>query len=376
MTLLVNPMEAILSNKKSILLVNYDMSVIGGAQTVTTFLADQLTEKYNVSVLSICGKDPALRLNKQVNFSSLGRVANTRLIKQMIACYRPMKRHLKISNPNLILLIGFYGASCTFLTIDSKKTRIVFADHGALSTLERSPKRRNLLRSISKKADMTVVLSPKIADKYAKEIGIDPQKLISIPNPISDEFIKKNPVYNFDSKKIITVGRLVSGKGYDLLSEVATEVFKSHSDWQWDIYGAGPEEQHLTELIDHKGLNEQLVLKGESRDLINIYQDYSIAVLTSKNEGFPLFLLEARFSGLPLVSFDIQTGPNELIDNNKNGFLIKPFDITEMAKKIDYLIDNAQIRSDFSLNSLKGLDKFKKASVMEQWLDLLKKLGI
>ena len=349
------------------------MSVIGGAQTVTAFLANKLCNKYKISVLSICGNDSALKLDSKVNFSSMNKVANTRLLKQIFDCYRPLKQYLKINQQNIVLLIGFYGASCSFLTIDHKKTKIIFADHGALSTLDRSPKRRKLLRWISKKADKTVVLSPKIAKKYAEEIDTDQNKIISIPNPINSEFVKNIPVYNLDSKKIITVGRLVSGKGYDLLAEIAAKVFAYHRDWQWDVYGSGPEEKHISELINTKGLDKQLILKGENRDLKSVYPDYSLAVLTSKSEGFPLFLLEARFSGLPLVSFNIQTGPDELIINNVNGFLIEPFNTAEMANRINYLIENAQIRSDFSLNSLKDLDKFKETSVIEQWLSLLHK---
>ena len=57
-------------------------------------------------------------------------------------------------------------------------------------------------------------------------------------------------------------------------------------------------------------------------------------VLPSYREGLPLVLLEAAACGLPMISFDIATGPNEIIRDKINGSLIPPYDCEKMADEI------------------------------------------
>ena len=70
----------------------------------------------------------------------------------------------------------------------------------------------------------------------------------------------------------------------------------------------------------------------------NYYKKSKIYVMTSRYEGMPLVLLEAKAYKLPIISFDIDCGPSEEVIDKKNGYLIKPFDIDEMADKIKELL--------------------------------------
>ena len=77
---------------------------------------------------------------------------------------------------------------------------------------------------------------------------------------------------------------------------------------------------------------------------------------------------------LPLVSFDIQTGPNEIIENNVNGFLIPSFDLNLMAQKLEELINNQDMRIVFSKANKALIEEFKLDTIISQWFSLIKTL--
>ena len=61
--------------------------------------------------------------------------------------------------------------------------------------------------------------------------------------------------------------------------------------------------------------------------------------MTSLYEGFPMVLVEVSSYGVPLVSFDINTGPSDIIENKKSGFLIEDGNFQEFADKIYFMQD-------------------------------------
>ena len=87
-----------------------------------------------------------------------------------------------------------------------------------------------------------------------------------------------------------------------------------------------------------------------------------------------MVLLEAAQNGLPMVSFDIQTGPSEIIEDGKNGFLIPPFSIEDMREKVEYLITHEKVRDVFSKNTGSIQKRFDADSITVQWEQLLDRL--
>ena len=118
-------------------------------------------------------------------------------------------------------------------------------------------------------------------------------------------------------------------------------------------------------------LREHVFLKGYNDSINSIYKNYSMFVLTSYREGLPLVLLEAKFNKLPIVSFDIDTGPREIIRESVNGFLIKPYDTKEMANKINLLLSNSSLKEEFSKNSYYDIKKFELEEIIRKWRILI-----
>ena len=84
-----------------------------------------------------------------------------------------------------------------------------------------------------------------------------------------------------------------------------------------------------------------------------------------------MVLVEAKSCGLPHVSFDIMTGPGEIIRDGVNGYLVPPGDTAALAEKICRLIENEELRRDFSENSQVDIERFDSVEIIEQWEKLI-----
>lgn len=97
------------------------------------------------------------------------------------------------------------------------------------------------------------------------------------------------------------------------------------------------------------------------------YQNSAIFAMTSQMEGLPMVLLEAKSWGLPIISFDIMTGPSDIIRDGINGFLIKNDDISLFSEKLEELIKSKQCRNQFSKNSQLDMENFDFNNILDKW---------
>ena len=219
-----------------------------------------------------------------------------------------------------------------------------------------------------------IVLTKRSMDDYKRYFRIKSKKITFIYNWISDSIIDEYRKYNLESKIILTAGRFTKEKGYDLLLQVAEKVLPLNPEWQWHIYGEGPLEQEYYNKAVSLGLENSLIFKGFVNNMNDVYENASIYVLPSYREGIPLVLLEAKAYKIPCVSFDILTGPNEIIEDAKNGYLIKPYDIEAMAACINKMIINPDIRQELSNKSYSNINKFREINIYDQWVILINQL--
>lgn len=84
-----------------------------------------------------------------------------------------------------------------------------------------------------------------------------------------------------------------------------------------------------------------------------------------------MVLLEAKSWGLPIVSFDIMTGPSDIIRNGENGYLVSPNDVDMLAEKIEMLICSKELRKQFSEQSQVDMEKFNFENIVSQWHNIL-----
>ncbi len=197
--------------------------------------------------------------------------------------------------------------------------------------------------TIIQNADVIVTLTEgdKMLWKRAKYIDV-------IPN-FSTMSISKYS--NCTTKRVIAVGRLQWEKGFDRLLDIWKVVVSKHPDWQLEIFGEGKLKEELDNMITKANINN-IKLNGIAHDISKEYASSSICTVTSYFEGFSLGLLEAMKHGVPCVAFDCPFGPRSIINDASNGFLVNDGDTRLFAEKLCQLIEDEELRRQFSNSAI------------------------
>lgn len=179
-----------------------------------------------------------------------------------------------------------------------------------------------------------------------------------------------------DSKVAVAAGRLESSKGFDLLVDAWSEVAKRHPDWQLRIFGEGVLQGKLSKQIDRLGLTGKVELMGFTTQLPKEMEDASLFVLSSRAEGYPMVLLEAMGTGLPLVSTDCPAGgPRDIITEGVDGFLVPNEDVAGLADAVNRAIElDPDVRRSMGEAALKKAQERSQVAVARQWSALLTEL--
>ena len=343
----------------------------GGVEQVIENMGLAFMKDYKISIISLCAgfpkTYPGIDCHTIIN-------RNARVREILFKGYFKLIRTINRNHMDIVIVCGPCTGIVVTLARPFIKAKIVFADHLNLRGLWKDKSMRRLLYWSSKMADHTVTLTKKNRDDYIKYFHIPSEKISYIYNWINEQTFELSKEYQKDTKKIISAGRLEHEKGYDRLIDIAKLVLPQHPDWEWHIYGKGELYEAIDRKIRENKLEKQLILKGMSNKLLEEYHNYSIFALTSYIEGLPLVLLEAKVNHLPSVSFDIFTGPSEIIKDGYNGYLIQDGDLSGFAEKLGALMDNDHLRYTFSCHSCEGLDKFQKNKILKQWKILFSRL--
>ena len=176
--------------------------------------------------------------------------------------------------------------------------------------------------------------------------------------------------------RVIAVGRMDYQKGFDRLI-CAWELIQQHEqfkDWYLDIFGQGEWRDMLQQMIDERGLGASVALNAPTKSIGREYADSAMLVMSSNYEGFPMVMIEAMASGLPVVSFDFKCGPKDIIDNNVNGILVHNGDIKGLADAMMRLMGDEELRRSMSVQARKVVDTYSEETVMKQWVELFESL--
>lgn len=225
--------------------------------------------------------------------------------------------------------------------------------------------RRKQERAI-KKLDAFVVLTQHDANSWSSI-----RKAIVISNPYS--FAPEKPS-DCSSKKIISVGRLNEQKGYERLIEAWAKISYKHPDWKINLYGQGELQDELEQLVKEFNITNSFHILPPTDKIIEKYCESSFYVMSSRFEGLPMVLLEAMSCGLPCISFNCPNGPSDLIENEKNGYLVENGNIEQLAEAIDKMIENNTLRQNMGRNAHMFVQKYSPDNVMQIWINLFHSL--
>lgn len=350
-----------------------DVTRNGGTERVSITIANELAkiEGFRVCFLSLVEQkeQPCYEIDPCIKRHALG--------KKWLSpgpAYLPLipkvRRFLKNQKIDLIIDIDIVLDVLSVPAATGLKTKVLSWEHSNCAYELGIGYRRVILKLFTKRSDQIVTLTPGDAIAFQKEMKRT-ERITSIFNPATPPMLPKDVTRE---NWLITVARLVEGKGFDLLMEVAKDVLPRFPEWKWVICGEGPEWDKLEEFRKREGLEEQFVLAGYVPKVEEYLAKSKLFVLTSRAEGLPMCLLEARACNVPCISFDVPTGPSDMIEEGVNGHLIQPFDCKDMAEKIEALIEDPVRLAKMAEKAGENLDAFWLPEIISQWKQLIETL--
>lgn len=220
-----------------------------------------------------------------------------------------------------------------------------------------------------KKAHCIVSVSKKIDDLLVSNYGFRKTKVIYnfyLPNYNVGENILVNNEF------VIAVARLDPIKQLDRLIEAYLNSILPKKGIPLYIFGEGEERCRLEKLIKKMDASNLVKLFGFSENVSEYMALAKFLLLSSKQEGMPMVLIESLNLGTPVISFDCNSGPSEIISHRENGLLVKNQDFGALTKAMNLFVTNEKLYSHCKSRTKKYIEPFSKERVMLDWLELLK----
>lgn len=338
----------------------------GGTERATFLVANELNKTHKVFVINTCERKPYFKLDG-INMDYLQRGS---MLNRIVF----LTRYLKQNKIDVLITVESMTGVISIPAAKFAHCRHIVWEHANYYQNQGSKYIQKIRQLELKTSDAYVVLTERDLNNFKNNFRVYHKCKLEYIYNIADE--KKSNVYDTNSKIIISAGHIRKIKNFVVVPDIAKIVFEKHPDWCWKIYGGenGEQYQELKQKIKNYGLENNVFLCGRCNNMDKAYREASMYVMTSLQEGLPMVLLEAKSNGLPLISFDIETGPSEIIKDGVNGYLIKPYEIDDMAEKIITLIENPKLRKILSDSSNVGLQKFDKKAVIASWIKLIEEL--
>ena len=218
-----------------------------------------------------------------------------------------------------------------------------------------------------------VLLSEKFLEHYKNlQPKRDSKKLRVIANPLN--LNSKEIDFEKKQKTILFVGRISEHqKKLSLIIEIWKMLLntKKYDDWNLKIVGDGED----LEATKEKAKNLDRIYFEGRRESESYFEEASIFIMTSAFEGFPIVLAESLKQGCVPIVMDSFLSLSDVIENEKNGFIVPCGDINAMAKKIQIMMDNEPLRKEMALNGFKSVEKFDVKIIAQKWERLFDELS-
>ena len=215
--------------------------------------------------------------------------------------------------------------------------------------------------------DVLIALTPEDAQCWQLHVHT-----VVIPNSLP-QYPTKPADLSVEKKRVIAVGRLDYQKGQDLLLKAWNQVEKQYPNWHLDIYGDGREREALNTQIIALNL-KTVTIHSALADIYSEYLKSDFLVCSSRWESFGLVLIEAMSCGIPVISFNCDNGPRNIIQDGEDGLLARNGDIDDLAAKTIYFIKNHEVRQAMGSQARLHAARFKENSILTRYVNLYQQL--
>jgi len=269
---------------------------------------------------------------------------------RVLASLPRLVRYLRRERPaamltslNYVNIVGIWARRLagvdTRLVVNEQNTLSLEAPHS-------SRRRHRLMPALAKRfypwADQVVAVSRGAADDLVRAVGVAPDRIRVVPNPIVTPELRAMAAAPADHPwfepgqppVLLAVGRLSPQKDFEMLIR-AVALVRRHRPVRLLILGEGGERARLEALVADLGLGGAVDLPGWVLNPYPYMVRADAFVLSSRWEGLPSVLIEALFCGVPVIATDCPSGPMEILDGGRHGLLVPVGDADALSRGIE-----------------------------------------
>ena len=342
----------------------------GGTERVTTLIANELVRmSYNVSIISLTGgKQPFFELDNSIRTYSLYSDKVSFKTNFLGVVYK-LRNFVKNNKIDSFVVVDSISCIFTVPAFYGLKLNHICWEHFNFD-VNLGVKSRDLGRRLAARyCDYVVTLTKRDKELWQQGLKNIKAKIIPIANPTP--YVNTNHTPSLEYKTVLAMGRLTYQKGFDLLIDAWALVCKINLDWTLRIVGTGEDEENLKQQAKNLGIEDRVEFVLATKSVEIHYTTSSFYCLSSRFEGLPMVLLEAQAFGLPIVAFDCDTGPSELV-NSKNGILVEKENIEKLSIALLSSMDDSESQYMEKVNSaVSTSNKFTVKNQIGLWLDIL-----
>lgn len=353
---------------------------LGGAERVLVDIANQLCEKYEITIFTIYAKgELESQLNQKIkvrslydiSYSELSKLQKYFLMPVRVLLFKKIIYHKKIKN-NYDMEIAFLEGPITRLfSIINKNTKKIAWIHNDISLVFgkgiKAKIKKKVDQKVYQKYEKLIFVSKDNQQKFEKVYSLKNKKEI-IYNYINDEEVikkaNKNKKIGFEEQEIniVTVARLVKQKAMDRFIHVHSKLIKEGFKHTVYVIGDGPEKSRLQDMIQDKAVQNSFILLGKKENPYPYIKKADYFALLSYYEGYPMVLLEAQILGKYIIITD--TAARETLQNYENSTIVanEEEDIYKGLKELiknkeKYVCKNSNINYERKKEILKQIEE-------------------
>ena len=293
-----------------------------------------------------------------------------------------LSRVIRSCRPNVIASFSHYANYLVIIAakLSGNKSPIIISERTLLDKYLSHTNFKSLKKLLIKyfypKSSCVIAVSKEVKGDLCLHYGVLEGKCRVVYNGADIDNIRvkgeeavKHPWYQVDIPLIAACGRFTLSKNYPLLLNSFARVLKSVNA-RLVILGEGERKFEIEKLSRILGIEENVFFAGFQRNPYKYIAGADIFVMSSSWEGFPNVIIEAMASGTAVISTNCPSGPNEIINDGVNGFLVPVGDKTKMAEAILRLLEDQKLRKRLADEGRRRAEDFRVEKMIAEYEDI------